>query len=130
MAVPGAGELTIMRSRTGRVQGGALPGLATAPLNALPDHQPVDRWQICRSSPPSHVMIENGAGRTQLGYQGAHPCQRRCRWCGLSMGSARRAVIGSFFMITRRHVQAVDIKLPATWRDNRGDKRTDDASAG
>ncbi len=34
--------------------------------NGLPDDQPVDRWQICRFSPPSHVMIEVGvalAGR-------------------------------------------------------------------
>ena len=34
--------------------------------NHLPDGQPVDRWQICRFSPPSHVMIEVGvalAGR-------------------------------------------------------------------
>jgi len=28
--------------------------------NGLPDDQPVDRWQICRFSPPSHVMIEVG----------------------------------------------------------------------
>jgi vanillate O-demethylase monooxygenase subunit len=26
----------------------------------LPDDQPVDRWQVCRFSPPSHVMIEVG----------------------------------------------------------------------
>jgi vanillate O-demethylase monooxygenase subunit len=26
--------------------------------NGLPDDQLVDRWQICRFSPPSHVMIE------------------------------------------------------------------------
>jgi vanillate O-demethylase monooxygenase subunit len=34
--------------------------------NHLPDDQPVDRWQICRFSPPSHVLIEVGvalAGR-------------------------------------------------------------------
>jgi vanillate O-demethylase monooxygenase subunit len=34
--------------------------------HALPTDQPVDRWQICRFSPPSHVMIEVGvalAGR-------------------------------------------------------------------
>jgi vanillate O-demethylase monooxygenase subunit len=34
--------------------------------NGLPDDQPVDRWQICRFTPPSHVMIEVGvalAGR-------------------------------------------------------------------
>ena len=28
--------------------------------NHLPDDKPVDRWQICRFSPPSHVMIEVG----------------------------------------------------------------------
>ena len=28
--------------------------------NHLPDTQPVDRWQICRFSPPSHVMIDVG----------------------------------------------------------------------
>jgi len=28
--------------------------------NDLPDDQPVDRWQICRFTPPSHVMIEVG----------------------------------------------------------------------
>jgi vanillate O-demethylase monooxygenase subunit len=28
--------------------------------NHLPDDQPVDRWQICHFSPPSHVMIEVG----------------------------------------------------------------------
>ena len=34
--------------------------------HGLPDDQPVDRWQICRFTPPSHVMIEVGvalAGR-------------------------------------------------------------------
>lgn len=29
-------------------------------MNDLPDDQPVDRWQVCRFSPPSHVMIEVG----------------------------------------------------------------------
>ncbi len=28
--------------------------------NGLPDDQPVDRWQICRYTPPSHVLIEVG----------------------------------------------------------------------
>jgi vanillate O-demethylase monooxygenase subunit len=35
-------------------------------MNDLPTDQPVDRWQVCRFSPPSHVMIEVGvalAGR-------------------------------------------------------------------
>ena len=28
--------------------------------NGLPDDAPVDRWQICRFTPPSHVMIDVG----------------------------------------------------------------------
>lgn len=28
--------------------------------NDLPDDAPVDRWQVCRFSPPSHVLIEVG----------------------------------------------------------------------
>jgi vanillate O-demethylase monooxygenase subunit len=28
--------------------------------NGLPEDAPVDRWQVCRFSPPSHVMIEVG----------------------------------------------------------------------
>jgi vanillate O-demethylase monooxygenase subunit len=36
----------------------------------LPDDQPVDRWQICRFTPPSHVMIEVGVALAgQGGYQ-------------------------------------------------------------
>src|SRR5258705_1052569 len=35
--------------------------------NHLPDDQPVDRWQICRFSPPSHVMIEVGVARAGKG---------------------------------------------------------------
>jgi len=29
-------------------------------MNGLPTDQPVDRWQICHFTPPSHVMIEVG----------------------------------------------------------------------
>jgi vanillate O-demethylase monooxygenase subunit len=35
-------------------------------MNGLPDDQPVDRWQVCHFTPPSHVLIEVGvalAGR-------------------------------------------------------------------
>jgi vanillate O-demethylase monooxygenase subunit len=35
----------------------------------LPEDRPVDRWQICRFSPPSHVMIEVGVA---VAGQGGH----------------------------------------------------------
>jgi vanillate monooxygenase len=41
--------------------------------NHLPDDQPVDRWQICRFSPPSHVMIEVGVALAGQGGYEADP---------------------------------------------------------
>lgn len=41
--------------------------------NHLPDDQPVDRWQICRFSPPSHVMIEVGVALAGKGGYEAPP---------------------------------------------------------
>ena len=41
--------------------------------NHLPDDQPVDRWQICRFSPPSHVMIEVGVALAGRGGYDADP---------------------------------------------------------
>jgi vanillate O-demethylase monooxygenase subunit len=39
----------------------------------LPDDQPVDRWQICRFTPPSHVMIEVGVALAGQGGYYADP---------------------------------------------------------
>jgi len=39
-------------------------------MNGLPDQQPVDRWQICTFTPPSHVMIELGVALA--GHGGYH----------------------------------------------------------
>jgi vanillate O-demethylase monooxygenase subunit len=41
--------------------------------NHLPDDQPVDRWQICRFTPPSHVMIEVGVALAGRGGYEAPP---------------------------------------------------------
>jgi vanillate O-demethylase monooxygenase subunit len=41
--------------------------------NGLPDDQPVDRWQICRFTPPSHVMIEVGVALAGHGGYKADP---------------------------------------------------------
>jgi vanillate O-demethylase monooxygenase subunit len=41
--------------------------------NQLPDDQPVDRWQICRFTPPSHVMIEVGVALAGKGGYEADP---------------------------------------------------------
>ena len=41
--------------------------------NHLPDDQPVDRWQTCRFTPPSHVMIEVGVALAGKGGYEAPP---------------------------------------------------------
>jgi len=41
--------------------------------NHLPDDQPVDRWQICRFTPPSHVLIEVGVALAGQGGYDADP---------------------------------------------------------
>ena len=41
--------------------------------NDLPDDGMVDRWQICRFSPPSHVMIEVGVALAGKGGYSADP---------------------------------------------------------
>jgi vanillate O-demethylase monooxygenase subunit len=41
--------------------------------NDLPDDAKVDRWQICRFSPPSHVMIEVGVALAGKGGYSADP---------------------------------------------------------
>lgn len=39
----------------------------------LPEDQPVDRWQICHFTPPSHVLIEVGVALAGRGGHGARP---------------------------------------------------------
>jgi vanillate O-demethylase monooxygenase subunit len=42
----------------------------------VPTDQPVDRWQICRFTPPSHVMIEVGVALAGRGGHDAPPRPR------------------------------------------------------
>ena len=46
-------------------------------MNGLPDDQPVDRWQICHFTPPSHVLIEVGVALAGHGGYNARPTRRR-----------------------------------------------------
>ena len=41
--------------------------------NHLADDVPVDRWQVCRFTPPSHVMIEVGVAHAGKGGYDAPP---------------------------------------------------------
>jgi vanillate O-demethylase monooxygenase subunit len=49
-------------------------------LNDLPDDQPVDRWQICHFTPPSHVMIEVGVALAGHGGHAAPDEVKAASW--------------------------------------------------
>lgn len=49
-------------------------------LNDLPEDQPVDRWQICHFTPPSHVMIEVGVALAGRGGHGAPDEVKASSW--------------------------------------------------
>jgi vanillate O-demethylase monooxygenase subunit len=46
----------------------------------LPDDQPVDRWQICHFTPPSHVMIEVGVALQGHGGHAAPDAVKAASW--------------------------------------------------
>jgi vanillate monooxygenase len=48
--------------------------------NRLPDDQPVDRWQICHFTPPSHVLIEVGVALAGHGGYHAPPDRKVSSW--------------------------------------------------
>lgn len=49
-------------------------------LNGLPDDQPVDRWQVCHFTPPSHVMIEVGVALAGNGGYHAPDTVKAASW--------------------------------------------------
>ena len=49
-------------------------------LCGLPDDQPVDRWQICHFTPPSHVMIEVGVALQGHGGHAAPDEMKAASW--------------------------------------------------
>lgn len=49
-------------------------------LKGLPDDQPVDRWQICHFTPPSHIMIEVGVALAGTGGHAAPEASKAASW--------------------------------------------------
>src|SRR3990167_7237403 len=49
-------------------------------MNGLPDDQPVDRWQICHFTPPSHIMIEVGVALAGQGGHAAPDAVKAASW--------------------------------------------------
>ncbi len=87
--------------------------------HGLPDDQPVDRWQICRFSPPSHVMIEVGvalAGRG--GYEA--PAAAKVSSTVVDFITPESATSMWYFWGMARNFRAHDKALTAQIREGQG----------
>lgn len=87
--------------------------------NHLPDDQPVDRWQICRFSPPSHVMIEVGVALAGRGGYDADP-QYKASSIVVDFITPETETSIWYFWGMARNFNANDKALTATIRDGQG----------
>ena len=87
--------------------------------NGLPDDQPVDRWQICRFTPPSHVMIEVGVA---LAGRGGYEAPKEAKAYSIVVDFITPETETSmwYFWGMARNFRAEDRALTAQIRDGQG----------
>ena len=83
--------------------------------NGLADDVPVDRWQVCRFSPPSHVMIEVGVAHAGKGGYDA-PAQAKVSSIVVDFITPETATTHWYFWGMARNFKADDATLTATIR--------------
>lgn len=87
--------------------------------NHLPDDVPVDRWQICRFTPPSHVMIEVGVALAGKGGYHAEP-QFKASSIVVDFITPETETSHWYFWGMARNFQAQDTALTASIREGQG----------
>lgn len=87
--------------------------------NNLPDDQLVDRWQICRFTPPSHVMIEVGVALAGKGGYHAEP-QFKASSIVVDFITPETDTSIHYFWGMARNFNAKDEALTATIREGQG----------
>lgn len=87
--------------------------------NGLPDDQPVDRWQICRFSPPSHVLIEVGVALAGNGGYEA-PAEVKASSIVVDFITPETETSIWYFWGMARNFKAHDAELTATIREGQG----------
>jgi vanillate O-demethylase monooxygenase subunit len=87
--------------------------------NHLPDDQPVDRWQICRFTPPSHVLIEVGVALAGRGGYDAPP-DAKVSSIVVDFITPETETSIWYFWGMARNFQAKDRALTATIREGQG----------
>jgi len=88
-------------------------------MNGLPDDQPVDRWQICHFTPPSHVMIEVGVALQGRGGHGAPDDCKAASWVVDFITPETDTSIHYFWGMARRF-KPQDESLTAQIREGQG----------
>jgi vanillate O-demethylase monooxygenase subunit len=87
--------------------------------NGLPDDQKVDRWQICRFVPPSHVMIEVGVALAgQGGYEA--PADKKTYSIVVDFITPETETSMWYFWGMARNFRAQDKALTAQIREGQG----------
>jgi vanillate O-demethylase monooxygenase subunit len=87
--------------------------------NGLADDVPVDRWQICRFSPPSHVMIEVGVAHAGKGGYDADP-QYKASSIVVDFITPETETSHWYFWGMARNFKPEDKELTATIREGQG----------
>lgn len=87
--------------------------------NDLPDDVPVDRWQICRFSPPSHVLIEVGVALAGKGGYDAKP-EDKANSIVVDFITPESDTSMWYFWGMARNFKADDEELTASIREGQG----------
>ena len=87
--------------------------------NGLPEDHPVDRWQICHFTPPSHIMIEVGVA---LAGHGGHqaPLDKKASSIVVDFITPESETSHWYFWGMARQFQVEDAELTRTIRDGQG----------
>nr|WP_315202750.1 aromatic ring-hydroxylating dioxygenase subunit alpha [uncultured Albidiferax sp.] len=87
--------------------------------NGLADDVPVDRWQICRFTPPSHVMIEVGVAHAGHGGYEA-PDTHKASSIVVDFITPETETSIWYFWGMARHFKPEDAELTASIREGQG----------
>ena len=88
-------------------------------MNGLPDDQPVDRWQICHFTPPSHVLIEVGVALAGHGGYDA-PDEVKASSIVVDFITPETETSIWYFWGMARHFKPQDAELTAQIRQGQG----------
>jgi len=84
--------------------------------NGLADDVPVDRWQICRFTPPSHVLIDVGVAHAGQGGYDA-PADRKASSIVVDFITPETETSIWYFWGMARHFKPQDAELTASIRE-------------